>query len=101
MRYRIYQWISWITILDRDFIFNQANYLSTITRPQSPGELICPDAPIKNKIDCDGCRLFLHCNGGENQAAHMNDYGCIDYVIKIFNLKLQCNYLQRMNYEYK
>ena len=52
--------------------------MDPFTPQQSPRELKCPSAPIKEHIKCDGCRMFLQGIGGENQAAHMGWNGCID-----------------------
>lgn len=62
-----------------------------ITPPMSPRELVprtppssprpvmeCPDAPIKMP-KCYGCRMMKQYGyGGENQASHMEEGGCLE-----------------------
>jgi hypothetical protein len=53
-------------------------------RPSTPEDqvihnvdLLCPWAPIKRYIQCEGCRLVMQGRGGENQLAHIGPGGCI------------------------
>ena len=53
-----------------------------ITPPSSPrGQQECPGAPKKKQ--CRGCYLFENGRGGENQAAHMEENGCLEDYIKL------------------
>ena len=47
------------------------------TPPSSPRELVCPGAPKKKRILCEGCRMLYSGKGGENQEAHMGVNGCL------------------------
>ena len=69
-----------------------------ITPPMSPRELVCPGAPMKKPRDprspksqericpgspvkipkCYGCHMMeIYGYGGENQASHMEEGGCL------------------------
>lgn len=44
------------------------------TPPNTPN---CPDAPKKQKVVCEGCKLLFAGLGGENQMAHIGKNGCL------------------------
>ena len=53
-----------------------------IVRPGAPRELVCPGAPIKMP-KCYGCRMMKKYGyGGENQASHMEEGGCLEIKLE-------------------
>ena len=71
-----------------------------ITPPQSPRELVCPGAPMKKSrtrpsfhIECPGAPIKMpkcygcymmkkYRYGGENQASHMEEGGCLEIKLE-------------------
>ena len=77
---------------------NKIVIMYSITPPQSPRELVCPGAPMKKPRrptsspsvpecpgapikmpKCYGCYMMKKYGyGGENQASHMEEGGCLE-----------------------